>query len=45
MTLSRRKFIAGSAVAGAGILIGVRFSGSVLAGQESEKAQDFADRS
>jgi len=40
MTISRRKFIAGSAVAGAGILIGVRFSGSVLAGQESEKAQE-----
>lgn len=40
MTFSRRKFIAGSAVAGAGILIGVRFSGSVLAGQESDKAQE-----
>lgn len=40
MTISRRKFIAGSAVAGAGILIGVRFSGPVLAGQESEKAQE-----
>src|SRR5499427_7786663 len=40
MTISRRKFIAGSAAAGAGILIGVRFSGAVLAGQESEKAQE-----
>jgi isoquinoline 1-oxidoreductase subunit beta len=40
MTISRRKFIAGSAVAGAGILIGVRLSGAVLAGQESEKAQE-----
>jgi isoquinoline 1-oxidoreductase subunit beta len=40
MTISRRKFIAESAVAGAGILIGVRLSGVVLAGQESEKAQE-----
>jgi len=40
MTISRRKFIAASAVAGTGIMIGVRFSGSVLAGQESEKVKE-----
>lgn len=39
MTISRRKFIAGSAVAGAGLVIGVRFSGSLLQGQESDKAK------
>ncbi len=39
MTISRRKFIAGSVVAGAGIAIGVRFSGSLLEGQESDKAK------
>ncbi len=30
MTISRRKFIAGGAVSGAGLLIGVRFSGALL---------------
>ncbi len=39
MTISRRKFIAGSAVAGAGLVIGVRFSGVSLEGQESDKAK------
>jgi isoquinoline 1-oxidoreductase beta subunit len=39
MTISRRKFIAGSAVAGAGLVIGVRFSASLLEGQESDKAK------
>jgi len=40
MTISRRTFIAGSAVAGAGLVIGVRFSGSLLQGQESDKAKE-----
>lgn len=39
MTISRRNFIAGSAVAGAGLVIGVRFSGAFLEGQESDKAK------
>lgn len=39
MTISRRKFLAGSAVAGAGLVIGVRFSGALLEGQESDKAK------
>ncbi|HEV2402446.1 MAG TPA: xanthine dehydrogenase family protein molybdopterin-binding subunit [Candidatus Sulfotelmatobacter sp.] len=37
MTISRRKFIAGAAVAGAGLVIGVRFSDALLHGQESDK--------
>ena len=37
MTISRRKFIAGSTVAGAGLIIGVRLSG-LLHAQEAEKA-------
>jgi isoquinoline 1-oxidoreductase beta subunit len=39
MTISRRKFLAGSALAGAGLIIGVRFSGARLEGQESDKAK------
>ena len=39
MTISRRKFVKSGAVAGAGLLIGVRFSGNLLQAQESEKAK------
>ena len=39
MTITRRKFVKSGAVAGAGLLIGVRFSGSLLHAQESEKAK------
>jgi isoquinoline 1-oxidoreductase beta subunit len=36
MSISRRKFVARSAVAGVGLLIGVRISPGILRGQESE---------
>jgi hypothetical protein len=39
MAISRRQFVVGGAVAGAGaIVIGVRLSSSVLRAQESDKA-------
>jgi isoquinoline 1-oxidoreductase beta subunit len=38
MAISRRKFVAAGAVAGAGLVIGVRLSGTLLYGQESDKA-------
>ena len=42
MTISRRKFVVGSATAGAGLLIGVRFPSGLLHAQESEKAKKKA---
>jgi isoquinoline 1-oxidoreductase subunit beta len=36
MTISRRQFVVGGAVAGAGIIIGVRLSGSLVRAQESD---------
>src|SRR5215469_412993 len=39
MTITRRKFVKSGAVAGTGLLIGVRFSGNLLPAQESEKAK------
>src|SRR5579863_8745377 len=39
MTSSRRKFLAGSVVAGAGLSSGGRVSGALLEGQESDKAK------
>ena len=39
MTITRRKFVKSGAVAGAGLLIGVRFSANLLHAQESEKAK------
>ena len=42
MAINRRKFVAGSAVAGAGLLIGLRFSGGLLIGQESDRAKKKA---
>lgn len=39
MAITRRKFVATGAVAGTGLLIGLRFSGSLLNGQESDKAK------
>lgn len=38
MAISRRKFVVGSAVAGTGLVIGLRFSGPLLFSQESDKA-------
>ncbi len=38
MAINRRTFVVRSAAAGAGLLIGVRFSGSLLQAQENEKA-------
>lgn len=38
MTISRRKFMVRSTAAGAGLLVGLRFSGPLLLSQESEKA-------
>ena len=37
--ISRRKFMVRSTVAGAGLLVGLRFSGPMLLSQESEKAK------
>ncbi len=37
MTISRRKFVAGGAVAGAGLILGLRLSETLLRGQESDK--------
>ena len=42
MTISRRKFVVRSAVAGAGLVIGVRFPSEFLHAQESEKAKKKA---
>src|SRR5271169_4222099 len=39
MAISRRQFVVGGAVAGAGVLIGVRFSGSLVRAQESDVAK------
>src|SRR5215472_7083702 len=39
MTITRRKFVKSGAVAGTGLLIGVRFSGNLVHAQESEKAK------
>ncbi len=36
MTISRRQFVAGGVVAGAGVLIGVRYSGLLVRAQESD---------
>jgi isoquinoline 1-oxidoreductase beta subunit len=36
MAISRRQFVVGGAVAGAGVLVGVRLSGSLLRAQESD---------
>ena len=36
MTISRRQFVVGGTVAGAGVLIGVRFSGLLVRAQESD---------
>lgn len=38
MAISRRKFVVRSAVAGTGVLIGLRFNGPLLLSQESDKA-------
>ena len=40
--ISRRKFMVRSTVAGAGLLVGLRFSGPMLLSQESEKAKKKA---
>lgn len=42
MALTRRKFVASSAVAGTGLLIGLRFASPLLHSQESEKAKKKA---
>ena len=39
MAISRRNFVVRSTVAGAGLLVGLRFSGPMLLSQESEKAK------
>ncbi|HLZ43689.1 MAG TPA: molybdopterin cofactor-binding domain-containing protein [Candidatus Sulfotelmatobacter sp.] len=38
MTISRRKFVVGSAVAGAGLVVGFRFGAPLIHSQESDKA-------
>ncbi len=42
MTINRRAFVVRSAAAGAGLLIGMRFSGLALNAQENEKAEKKA---
>src|SRR5579864_3986365 len=42
MAISRRNFVVRSTVAGAGLLVGLRFSGPMLLSQESEKAKKKA---
>src|SRR3954453_15354663 len=42
MTISRRKFMVRSAAGGAGLLLGVRFPGTLLHAQESDKAKKKA---